>query len=964
MITIITTVGELAPERRAPFLAAFKHNLSISCVDNIYVVSEAPSQESMQWIYDAVEENKKRIVVKFVADRPTFADLFCLANQLLDSGSDTMAIMNADISIGSADDAKRILGVLSTLGGRHASTVLALTRHEQNGQLALYEPTGLPNALSSDAWFFQCPIQVKNKLFYSLGQMNCDMLLAYDLLASGYQLVNPCLDVQILHHEPSKEYQFYEEKNESQENQERLWDHVKINKIATWNYYGVPWVRSCWVELGYIPGPVSTNGSRLIVALPAGAEHCLPSIILNIDQLILSHDLEVHILYDGDTDFLVRSYIDIFSTRKNICAAKPRIDSRATLREFLLGKQHYFDAVAFVNDISKVDDALLSVFQMVWVDLSQEPISPVPEYGCSLVTSLFRAEAFLQGFTQNISTLVGYNTLIEHIFLFSALSYVEASLLLAHFTAYRNCVLFWFRKDPGLYECWNTGIRFARTEYVSNANVDDLRHPDHVISLLQTLEEHPEAVVAATALVPFYDYPSGGALPSITEVWYANQAGKFAFPDIAKVKDGPASGLVPHNIPHCMPVWRRSLHNRVGWFDEPQFGTYADWAFWLRVLEGDNVGWLRPEPLGFYFVNPSSHNRRGSQLEDFHRAIEKIFTPRIFSRLAGWLPIPHPMSGETPRKLHLFGLKHSYGQHRNSFNSLISALEPLNQGEGGIRFVPFLERQFVWGDNAADGEAASTSPQPIVEPWIGILHVPFETPDWFEPKINPQHFFATELFQKSLPACRGLLTLSADLQNDLNTYLPGLASLSLKHPTNYDVQMWEPQKYQASPCVVQVGDWLRKLQGGHRLRAPGHRKLMLLKRYTREYLRREIEIFGDSIDPDVEMLDFVSNEKYDAILSQSIVLCLMYATAANNILIECIVRGTPVITNPLPGAVEYLGVGYPLYAKDEIEASAILQQPGRIAKAHAYLLQRRSEIDLSYQGFCSSLSISTFYRNL
>jgi hypothetical protein len=50
--------------------------------------------------------------------------------------------------------------------------------------------------------------------------------------------------------------------------------------------------------------------------------------------------------------------------------------------------------------------------------------------------------------------------------------------------------------------------------------------------------------------------------------------------------------LVPHNIPHCMPVWRKAVHDKFGYFDEPRFGTFADWAFWLKVTKGGEKGFL------------------------------------------------------------------------------------------------------------------------------------------------------------------------------------------------------------------------------------------------------------------------------------------------------------------------------------------------------------------------------------
>jgi hypothetical protein len=967
MITILITLGALPSARREPVLAALRSNLAHGIIRDIQVVTEAPAGETMDWLYDAAGSEAHRLNLIHVAARPTFAEMLEMANQLLISGSDTVAVMNGDISFASEADGRRILDALEALEARKKPVVLALTRHEiidGNFILDLYEPNGLPNTISADAWVFQKPLSVKRDFFYMPGQMNCDMMLAHDLISTDHRLYNPCLDITIVHHELPKDDAYYQEKNLEIGEQENIWKHAKLNHVEPWNYYGTPWVRSSWLKLGYRPAANSTHGRRLMLALPEGSEHRLGALLPDLARLIAAHDLEVQILFDGNLDVLVLQHADALAKQPRIWFVRPQHSINATRRALLVGKHYSFDRLAFVKDLSRVDDALMAAAEGVFVTLSANSVTRPPSYGCTLITSVFRSDPFLQGFVRNSTALVGYARLMEHIFLVSALSDIEIDVVETLLAAKPNVLVLWHRNDPGLYECWNIGIRLARTEYVSNANVDDLRDPRQVMTLLRHLETRPHVAVAATALVPFQAYPSDGVLPPVTEAWYADQAGRFEFLDLARLVDPASPRLDPHNIPHCMPIWRKTLHDRYGWFDESRFGTYADWAFWLKVLEDGGTGWLEPEALSFYFVNPASHNRRGDDLEVKHRAVEADFLGSFIARI-NRQPLPHrELPANTPRKLCLFGRELHYGQHRNAFSNMIVALEPLDKGPGGCRFVPFLERQFVWGDFAADGEAASSDPRPITEPWIGILHVPFDAPEWFEPSVSPERFFETALFQDSLPACRGLITLCADLERDLRHYLPGLPTLSLRHPTDLDVRTWSLEAYAAAPCVVQVGDWLRWLQAIHRLRAPGHRRVMLLKSHTKGFMEREIAVFGDVRDPEVEMRYLVPNEEYDELLASSVVLCLMYATAANNVVIECIARATPIIINPLPGVVEYLGEDYPLYACDEKEANFLLAKPQKIKEAHFYLLQHRVAINLSYSGFCNNFAASGFYAML
>ena len=129
-------------------------------------------------------------------------------------------------------------------------------------------------------------------------------------------------------------------------------------------------------------------------------------------------------------------------------------------------------------------------------------------------------------------------------------------------------------------------------------------------------------------------------------------------------------------------------------------------------------------------------------------------------------------------------------------------------------------------------------------------------------------------------------------------------------------------------------------------------------------MEREIAALGDFRNDSVLRRDFVSNEEYDDLLSSSVVLCLLYASAANNILLECIARCTPILINPLPSVVEYLGEDYPLYCTSLEAAEQHLADLPRISQTVDYLRERRALIDISYEGFQAHIAQSDFYKHL
>ena len=76
-----------------------------------------------------------------------------------------------------------------------------------------------------------------------------------------------------------------------------------------------------------------------------------------------------------------------------------------------------------------------------------------------------------------------------------------------------------------------------------------------------------------------------------------------------------------------------------------------------------------------------------------------------------------------------------------------------------------------------------------------------------------------------------------------------------------------------------------------------------------QFLREQLE--------EVEVIDKISNEDYDTLLSENIVFLNLIEPSAVNTLIECIVRNTPVVVNKHPAVVELLGEDYPLYYKND-----------------------------------------------
>jgi hypothetical protein len=171
--------------------------------------------------------------------------------------------------------------------------------------------------------------------------------------------------------------------------------------------------------------------------------------------------------------------------------------------------------------------------------------------------------------------------------------------------------------------------------------------------------------------------------------------------------------------------------------------------------------------------------------------------------------------------------------------------------------------------------------------------------------------------------------------------------------------------------VVQVGWWLRRLASIHFLPVVKARKKLLLPvgeatmpRYLRALEGERVESGAPELASwDATIMERLPDAEYDALLASSVILLHLRGSVANNAILECMVRGTPVLVNPLPSVREYLGEEYPLYFDDLEEAARKVSDPECVREAHRYLSERDLE-PLLGAAFCRDLAESDLYRSL
>jgi hypothetical protein len=325
---------------------------------------------------------------------------------------------------------------------------------------------------------------------------------------------------------------------------------------------------------------------------------------------------------------------------------------------------------------------------------------------------------------------------------------------------------------------------------------------------------------------------------------------------------------------------------------------------------------------------------------------------------------PPPESNGVPALVRKIDLGNQWWPtaHRSGWAYALGALDELHV-PGGVLLEGFVEKKFAWGHDPGD---RNNDPRPHTKPWIGFWHNPPHVPDAFNAACHaPADILDSWLWQASVPYCRGLFTLSAHLRRWLEPRVP-VKVRDLRHPTGPATITFSPQRYLSSPRrrIVQVGWWLRCERSLSELDVPSLDKAVLVPFPGPANGAPPAGWADYGKLTGVTQIPYLPDPDYDVLLSENIVFLDLYDSSANNTIIECIIRSTPVLVNPLPAVVEYLGAAYPFYFTDLQEASRKAEQPRLVLAAHQYLRDAPIRHRLTTDAFRREFAASDIYREL
>lgn len=297
----------------------------------------------------------------------------------------------------------------------------------------------------------------------------------------------------------------------------------------------------------------------------------------------------------------------------------------------------------------------------------------------------------------------------------------------------------------------------------------------------------------------------------------------------------------------------------------------------------------------------------------------------------------------------------AWAHHRSGWGPCGQVLQQLACPAGGVLLVDSVER--LIRDSIV-----------LDEPWVGFVHKAILAPAHLETLYGHKRdasvpaMMATDVWRRNIDRCRGLFCLSEHLRAYVEPRVPCRVDV-VPHPTSFDCPRFDFESFRRNQhqAVLLIGHWLRRFQSFYDLSAPDFRKWVLKCQHEPLYDRLHSVLRDNG---SVELLPWQPTTTYDRLLSRNVVFLDLIDASANNAVIECLARNTPLLVNRHPAVIEYLGPDYPLYFDDLGDAARLLNGED-LRRGHEYLCQAAALKDrIRFESFRRAVVQSPIYQSL
>jgi hypothetical protein len=192
-------------------------------------------------------------------------------------------------------------------------------------------------------------------------------------------------------------------------------------------------------------------------------------------------------------------------------------------------------------------------------------------YEVTVIVSLYKSDKYLDAFLYNLRSQSVF-TKLEVVFVLVQGSQFEVNILTNFCKNFKNANLIEVKTRINLYQAWNIAISNSSAPLITNMNVDDCRRKDSIEIQTSCFNQNPSISVVYQDIFFIYDHRLNWK--GIEEFGTRTNLPPVNLTDLIKFR---------LNSPHNAPMWKRSLHDELGLFDEI-YASAGDFDFWIRCV--------------------------------------------------------------------------------------------------------------------------------------------------------------------------------------------------------------------------------------------------------------------------------------------------------------------------------------------------------------------------------------------
>lgn len=211
----------------------------------------------------------------------------------------------------------------------------------------------------------------------------------------------------------------------------------------------------------------------------------------------------------------------------------------------------------------------------------------------SVITTIYKAGEHIKGFLDAFVQQTFAYPNIELIIIDANSPDDERKIIFEYMDTYDEIAIQYIRKDAQItpMEAFNEATKMATGELITCVLVDDRMAKDHVQVLSKHLMYNPKIDLVYGDCLQTTKPNETVDQNSSRGRLYEHSRNDFSKENMIKCLPGP------------MPMYRKSLHDKAGLWDE-KLKHAGDWELWLRAVRAGSIFKKINKVVGLYFFNP------------------------------------------------------------------------------------------------------------------------------------------------------------------------------------------------------------------------------------------------------------------------------------------------------------------------------------------------------------------------